>query len=265
MAQFSAIVCLPPQARSNVDVALESALAPYRIAEGPEETWMLDDWWIRESDHSGLPVLAGHDSDPRLVHRTTRWDGSPLPPPLPGRCGGGPRELIDFATPLAEAERNAEASWSILAELAAAHPPAEPLSAFEARSLADPDGYPYARCLADYQAQPFVRAHAELQGRFAVPFSQSADPFIWVEDPVLQLAGGQAAYLSKSTVHIIVTEALLTLDGRWLDQDGGSGYAEAPPPPDPKLSWRDLYAIEATDYLLGVPGDTLLISIGCHC
>ncbi|MDI2132529.1 hypothetical protein [Yinghuangia seranimata] len=264
MAKFSAIVCLPPEAGADVEAAVAAALAPFKICEGPEETWMWDEWWIRDGT-AGFPVIPGHDDDPRLVHRKTLWDGSPAAPPVPGWCGGAPHELIDFATPLAEAERRAEAAWRVLSELGAAHPPAASWGELRARSLADPDGYPYPQMNADYQAQPFVHALAELQGHEHVPFSQTADPFVWLDDPVLLLTGGWPAYRRKATAGIISAEALLTLDGRWLDEDGAFGYATVQACPEPGLNWRDLYRMEATDYLLSLPGDTLLIRLGCHC
>ncbi|NUU21059.1 MAG: hypothetical protein HOV68_06015 [Streptomycetaceae bacterium] len=198
-----------------------------------------------------------------MIHDPPLWDGTALLS-MPGWCAGGPRALLDFETPIREATIRAEAQWAAWAQASRGCPPAVPHEEFWARHRADPDEYPCPQARQDYLAQPLVQALAALEGHQPVPFFPNAH-MIWSADPVVLIARGRSEFVRRAASRVISRAALLTLDGRWLDEDGGTGYADPPEPPESGLNLADEYAIECTDYLLGLVPETVVVRIRCHC
>jgi hypothetical protein len=266
VSQFYATVCLPPSPPDRVEAALAAALAPFDMnqpaAGNLNGRW--DRWYISPSDDR-FAVKPGHDGDPRLIHQTT-WPGGAPRLRLPLRCDGGPRALLDFEATPASAIASARHDWQAQRQdwqrLAARHPPALPLTAFLARHDADPQGYTQAQAITDHHSQPLIRA---LNHRPASQYPESYPHLaIWVlgpdSDPISYYTRDPQADLDAAAAWAIVTYALLTTDGQWLDADHPGPFSHALPGEEPKTA----YARHATAYLDELHGDCIIIRLLCH-
>jgi len=123
MAGVRVTVCLPPSEGIDLRTRLAAALGPFEAGVGnswEREQW---DWWtIRGgSDRSGFWIADGAD-EALLVHDDP-YEPEPASPSKPGRCAGGPKQLLDLGRPRRDAARHAaDASdtWHRLAPLATA-------------------------------------------------------------------------------------------------------------------------------------------------
>lgn len=266
MTQFYATVCLPPVPPGQEQAALAAALAPFDMnqpAEGnPGGRW--DRWYVSPSDDR-FAVKPRHDGDPRLIHQTT-WPGGAPRERLPLRCDGGPRALLDFEATRASAIASARDGWQAEQQdwqrLVARHPPALPLSAFLARHNADPQSYTQVQAVADHHRQPLIRA---LNHRPRDQYPESYPHLgIWIlgpdTDPISYYTRDPQADLDLAAAWAIVTFALLTTDGQWLDANHPGSFSHALPGEDPKAA----YARQATAYLNGLHGDCIIIRLLCH-
>ncbi|MFD0278085.1 hypothetical protein ACFVHB_29840 [Kitasatospora sp. NPDC127111] len=265
MAHLSIIVCLPASAAPHVDEAVAEAMRPFLTeGEGPVEHWMWDSYRIR----AGLPVLAGHESDPRLI--TTRpWrDGTPEPD-APGRTAGAPRGLVDFRDALrAEAAEHAGRVHDRWQDVAARHPGAEPEEAFYHRHLAAGGThatYGTSREAAAYRAQPALLAWAREAPALARP--DIADHFRFAWAPVHISERTREQYTEVWAASVVPSHNVLTLDGWWYEpgeQDHPlhgtcASPAECHHRPGTGKGWPGVLA-----YLLALPADTLLVNTHCH-
>lgn len=164
MTKFSATVCLPPTVPRKVPAAIAVAMAPYDMNAGddwnPVGEW--DAWYIHVSPRTPYLVRPEHDGDRRLLMAATvprRKAG--LEPLGPLECYGGPRGLLDLDAMRRRAVGEHDALRAAWETLAAAHPPARPLSEFVARHESDPGGYPLAQAERDHLLQPLVQEVAQ--------------------------------------------------------------------------------------------------------
>ena len=92
MAHYSVTVCLPPEAATDLDAALATALAPFGEA-ATELDWdfgaLWDNWRIAgSSDHFGFWIRPGCTDDPRLIHDGPDWrTGAPRLTAMQATCG----------------------------------------------------------------------------------------------------------------------------------------------------------------------------------
>ncbi|MFF4378445.1 hypothetical protein [Kitasatospora sp. NPDC001547] len=259
------IVCLPGADATRVDEAVAEAMRPFASdGAGAVERDVWDSYRI--TGGGGLPVLPGHEDDPRLVAGRPFPDGTP-DGAEPGLCAGGPRELIDFRDrQRTEAAEHTGLVWDRWREVAAEHPVAHGESVFYGRHLADGGtraSYPGSREAVAYRAQPALRAWAEVAP--ALERRDLGDHFTFDWDPVGIGERSREEFTLAYAFSLLPPRGVLTLGGWWCDGDEeplhGACRGRATCDHEPEVAGRhqDLLA-----YLIGLPGDTLLVNVRCH-
>ncbi|MFD5540384.1 hypothetical protein ACFWIJ_21840 [Streptomyces sp. NPDC127079] len=210
MAKERVTVCVPPCDPGDVVQAITAAMAPYDynrdagVGDPDIETWW--DYWQIDGGGIEFLVVPGHEDDPRLIRGARTLSGAPRDVP-PSLCDGGPRALLDLDTPRARAAAQAREAFEAWQDFSAAYPPTRPSSHFWARHFADPENYPREQALEDYRIQPAVvalRNNPELRELVG-------------GDPAARLSGDLDALVRHAVDDVLPSNALLTLDGRWLD------------------------------------------------
>lgn len=265
MAGMPITVCLPGSAAKRVDEAVAEAMAPFASdGVGAVERDVWDSYRICGS--LGLPVLAGHEGDPRLIADRPRWDGS-LEPALPGECAGGPRGLIDFRDALrAEAADHAGRVWDRWQEVVSRHVAPDGESMFFYRHLAaggTRDSYETSREAADYRAQPAVRAWGDVAPVLARP--DIADHFSFGWDPVGIGQRSREEYVATYEFSLLPLRNVLTLSGWWYELGDGPLHGACHAPlecvHEPDFGMEH---VGVQSYLIAVPAETLLVNVHCH-
>ncbi|MGW3498620.1 hypothetical protein [Streptomyces sp. NPDC001020] len=243
MAKQRITVCVaPPSDPADPDAlreAIGEAMAPYHYGREdiPHPDWVGEwDYWAISGGRYAFAVLLGHEDDPRLVRVGDWQQGSEWEELDRGRCHGGPRGILDLDTDREAAAQEAALRWDEWARFAAGHPPALPAAHYLDRVYLDPVGYPEERARADHWDQPLIRAileDPELEERFT-------------DDPVLFFGPDREAFVAAHAAQVLPTPALLTLDGRWLE-DGGPAYRR----------WFNTY-------LDALPPETMLVRVLYH-
>ncbi len=263
---MSIVVCLPGSAAGSVDEAVAEAMAPFaRDGVGAVEREVWDSFRI-SGGSAGLPVLAGHQDDPRLIMGRPWWDGTPEPV-LPGMCAGGPRGLIDFSDALrARGAEHAGRVWDQWREVASRHPAADDESVFFHRHLAAGGthaSYETSQEAAAYRAQPAVRAWAEIAPALARP--DIAAHFSFDGQAIHIGRRGREEYVAKWEFSLLPERNVLTAGGWWYEPGEAPLHGACRTPAD---------CVHAPDvdegrpgvqsYLLALPADTLLVNVRCH-
>ncbi|MFF4466357.1 hypothetical protein ACFY13_43675 [Streptomyces mirabilis] len=209
MAKERVTVCVPRCAPGDLPRAIGAAMAPYDYNRdtGPGvpdvETWW--DYWQIDGRGCEFPVVPGHEADPRLVRGSETISGEPRNVP-PSLCDGGPRALLDLERPRAQAAAEVRRAFEAWQALASGYPPARAASDFWARHFADPEGYPQTQVREDFRTQPVIAAlrdHPELRDLVG-------------GDPVARFGDNLDTLVCEAADEALPTNALLTLDGRWL-------------------------------------------------
>jgi hypothetical protein len=249
-------VCLRPWL-PDLKAAVQAALAKYDIngyhEYNPDARW--DSWAIYTPDDHRLLVRAAHAGDPRLYHNPVYPIGAPRPPE-PGCCDGAPKGLLDLPAMQAGMVAEAAQRWDAWQELAAAHPPALPMSAFLARyrDLPQHEREPLVR--HDHLAQPAVNALATRAIR--------GDPVFpnWFArvDPVTHFAGTREEFLRDAAASALRTGALLRLEGVWVDVYNIIEFVQIPE----GGSRADAYCRYFDEYLEGLDDDIVIVHVRCH-
>ncbi|MFI5534177.1 hypothetical protein ACIA8O_37140 [Kitasatospora sp. NPDC051853] len=262
---MSITVCLPGSAARRVDEAVAEAMAPFaNDGVGAVERDVWDNYRICGS--VGLPVLAGHEDDLRLVADRPRWDGS-LEPAVPGECAGGPRGLIDFRDALrAEAAHHAGRVWDRWQEVVSRHPAPDDESVFFYRHLAaggSRRSYETSQEAADYQAQPAVRAWEAVAPELDRP--DIADHFSFGWNPVGIGQCSREEYVAGYEFSVLPQRNVLTLSGWWYELGEAPLHGTCHGPlecvHEPDFGMEHL-GVQA--YLIALPADTLLVNVRCH-
>ena len=153
-----------------------------------------------------LLVVPPHEDDPRLIPGAKALSGEPRKVP-PGLCDGGPRALLDLDTPRTRAAAGARRAFEAWQEFASAHPPGRAFGAIRVRHVADPENYAQAQAVEDYRTQPVIAAyldHPELEELVG-------------GDPIARPSEDLEGLLRHAMDSALPSNALLTLDGCWLD------------------------------------------------
>ncbi|MEV0534023.1 hypothetical protein [Kitasatospora sp. NPDC050463] len=249
-----------------MDEAVAKAMKPFaRDGTGAVERDVWDSYRIC-GGHAGLPVLAGHARDPRLITGRPSWDGT-REPEVVGWYAGAPRELIDFGDrQRVAAAEHAGRVWDRWQEVAAGHPVAHDESVFYHRHLAAGGtraSYPASSEAVDYRLQPAVRDWAEIAPTLSRP--DIADHFTFGHDPVGIGQRSRQDYVSTYAASLLPRRNVLTLDGWWHDLDEeplhGGCHGRATCVHEPDMAGGHL---GAQAYLDDLPGDTLLVNVRCH-
>ncbi|MEU6200249.1 hypothetical protein [Streptomyces sp. NPDC047061] len=239
MARERVTVCVPPCDPGDVVRAIGAAMAPFDYNRdvgvgGPDvETWW--DYWQIDGGGCEFLVVPGHEDDPRLVRGAKALSGEPRNVP-PGLCDGGPRALLDLETPRVRAAAEARHALEAWQDFAKAYPPARAAGEFWARHYTDPENYPRARALEDYRTQPAIAALLD---------TPELEELVG-DDPVAHLGGDLEALVRHTVDAVLPSNALLTLDGRWLDVANAE---------------RRHYF---TEYLDALPGDVYAVRVLYH-
>ncbi len=275
------VVCLPGSAAGRVDAAVAEAMAPFeeRGLGGEFDIW---DYYriCGGAEGSGFPVLAGCESDPRLLHDRPRYGGT-REPSLPGMCAGGPRGLLDFSATRTESVALAGRAWDLWAELSARHPAPEPFEFFEERSKAEmgvppylsfhlegcPD--PWTPAYERYRAQPLVDAYLSAldELKSAARSHRYGTDFLNFEDPLESVGGlSRETFIRRHENPGTSFGNVLTLEGWWYGDDEAGihsacgGRAVCPHAPD--IAPGPHHTVQR--YVEGVPDDALLIYLRLH-
>ncbi|MFF2745685.1 hypothetical protein ACFVVA_09095 [Kitasatospora sp. NPDC058048] len=261
-------VCLPGTDATRVDEAVAEAMKPF-ASDGvgaPEK-----DVWdsCRITAGAGLPVLAGHEDDPRLIAGRPFHDGTP-DDAAPGLCAGGPRELIDFRERLrVEAAEHAGLVWDRWQEVAAGHPAAHDESVFHRRHLVVGGtrvGYEGSPEAAAFQRQPAVRAWID-EVAPGLERLDLGDHFAFARDPHSIGERSREEFGDAYAFSLLFPRNVLTLGGWWWDDDENEeplhgachGRATCTHEPDVVGTRHGVLT-----YLTDLPGDTLLVNVRCH-
>ncbi|MBT2384312.1 hypothetical protein [Streptomyces sp. ISL-11] len=247
-------VCLPSVPIEEWEEALKAAMAPFDMnqpepagGEEPQGEW---DWYhVYGGDgDTGLPVLAGHEDDPRIIHHPVFSNGRPRARRT-ARCDGGARGLLDFDTDRSARAAEATAKWDGWSRFASPYPPARPLDDFHRRFQDDPLGYPFEKARQDYLSQPLAQAvlHAP-EGAGFLPR---------VGDAIACFGTDRDGFVQQEVCRAIPTNVLLTLDGTWID-------GTLDPVHHPGLPRGDAYFRYADAYLRSLDNDAFVIRVRFH-
>ncbi|AEV85432.1 hypothetical protein ACWT_4412 [Actinoplanes sp. SE50] len=219
MSHFGVYVCLAPGAEADWQAAVAAVMAPFRID---------DETGLGEWDHwhpSGQFLVRPEYADSPLILPSTRWPADPL------RCDGGPKRMLDLEGMRTAARDRAGQLWAAWREAVSRHPPARSLETCASREA--------------YEAQPLI---AEIRARS----DDEGDVFglLWTDgrDEVTYLGDDEQRFLDTAVESALMTYALVTLDGRWLDMEQTPAFAS--------LVWPCLE---------GLPEDAFVIELDCHC
>lgn len=164
-------------------------------------------------------------------------------------CIGGPLGALDLDRTRNAARRAAQRVWRIWDAVVFDTPPAQPSSVFWARHRADPAAWPVERVDRAFAAQPRVRALRDYDWRpDTQPLFCRFRPDSYAT-AVEELQTGRAAFVGYHQQQAVLGEALVGCDGQWL-APAGPGFGD-----------RAAYAQAATDYLAGLPADTMLVTV----
>ncbi|MEU9335636.1 hypothetical protein AB0D49_21030 [Streptomyces sp. NPDC048290] len=234
-------VCLTPVERGSLRHAIAAAMAPFdRNSEDEDRAsgeW--DHWWLG-SPRAQFWIRPGCEDDPRLIHDIEPSRAGQSSTAAPGRCCGGPLELLDIARQRSLADGESDQLWKTWESISAVFPPARSLTAFLAE---DPDAtiQHAGRAWQRYAAQPLIRALLDDHELYAA-FGD------WTEADGAPI--DRDRFRRRTSDESLACDALLTLDGRWL----------APPSP----SERD-YARHYCVAIEDLPADTVLVNVTYHC
>ncbi len=226
MTNFYATVFLPPTASEALVDAVTTAMAPYDLnREIYSDDWEWDSWRLIAPDgHFQLKPQYAPDNLPTDHNSLVAV----------------PRFMIDFAAMRDRPAAHAAAQWDAWHALAAAHPPAQPLTAFAGLEPADAQ--------TTHLAQPLVQAFAQLAVTQTHPYFTLS---ILIADPIAHFGNDRNEFIQRARDHAFATAAYVTLDGAWC----GSTAMGFP---------TDAYVREMNAYLDGVPDDTMLAIVRCH-
>ncbi len=278
MAHYSVTVCLPPEAATDLDAALATALAPFGEA-ATELDWdfgaLWDNWRIAgSSDHFGFWIRPGCTDDPRLIHDGPDWRTGAPRLSVPGMCAGGPRGLIDLSEEPELPRALAMEAWEVWHRLSEQYPRALPMVFIRRRIQPDPR-QPADEDLvrAEYEAQPLIQAF-----KAAHPFG-GLDPQRYSSE-IHFMPGDRSPWGQTQTAegfaYRVVDQCLgggdlLTLDGWWIESDGAAHHGTCgsgcPHRPEAFNDARGNANITTGRwrYLEATPPDTLLVRIHGHC
>ncbi|MCX5316081.1 hypothetical protein [Streptomyces sp. NBC_00154] len=281
MTGMRIVVCLPGSAAGRVDAALAEAMAPFERERGLGGEFDIWDHYriYGGAEGSGFAVLAGFESDPRLLHDRPRFDGTNAPS-LPGMCAGGPRGLLDFSATHTESVALAGRAWDLWVELSGRHPAPEPLELFVERSKAEMDVPPFLLFRMEgepdpwtpayerYRAQPLVGAYLSAldELKSAARSHRYGTSFLDCHDPLQSVGGLSREDFIRDHSRWPGFDNVLTLEGWWYG-DGEEGLhsacgGRAVCPHAPDIAPGSYLAVQR--YLEDVPDDALLVYLRLH-
>ena len=274
MAGYSVTVCLPPQAAAALTDALANALAPFgELSDLDWEVGFLWDTWRVSGGHDGYGfwIAPGHEDDLRLIHDGPRRDGT-IELSLPGRCAGGPRELLDLTERPALGEALAIEAWELWQRLSQHHPPALPRQLIMRRLEPNPHRYVDLDLVnAEYEAQPLVQAYRAAHplggrdpGRYSAQIQFHLDSLTYF------------GYTAQTFADRVISRHrggwdLLTVDGWWIQDNGAAHHAPCGSPcthtPEAFNEARGNASIPEGmhRYLDALPTETLMVKVSGHC
>ncbi|WP_327387829.1 hypothetical protein [Streptomyces sp. NBC_01207] len=250
MAYEPLTVCLPPTDVQQVREAVRRAMAPFdRMSE--DVPWEQAEWdsWSLGTGRASFAVRPGAESDPQLMRIVEPPSHSARVPLPPSRCDGGPRRLLDLDTKRDAVAGRAHAEWRAWNDFARGFPPGRPMHELRWEYNAVHGLGPDDRFRGTYEQQDVIRA-ISANPEVAALVVDKGDPIRWFAEP-------EDDYVRRLSAEVNPSDALLTLDGRWLDissdvydeetKTDGSSYFEY-----------------ADDYLRRVPDDCYLVRVRFH-
>jgi hypothetical protein len=222
----------------ELNARLEAALEPHSPARGPYFRW--DEWSISGGDSDqALHVRGALVHDARIVRNPSYRMTLPE-----WRCAGGPKWMLDLDTDRNAVFEAARRYWERWWEWARSGPLAP---AYE--YLVDPPAVDHdMRGRRDYMIEPAVRAWLADGGDDA--------PQPWFADWNGVYGHDREEYARLASQRVNPTDALLQLDGRWLDDDDFGARSD-------HRRFPRYYAY-ADDYLLALPDDCWIVRLSVH-
>jgi hypothetical protein len=274
MAGFSVTVCLPATAAPDVTAALGTALAPFGATSDSHwaRGYFWDSWRIAGgADGHGFWIAPGREADSRLIHDGPDYRGR-AGLSLPGRCAGGPRELLDLSERPAAGVMLAGMTWDLWHRLACDHPPALPQSVLADRRRPSPQYWFDSDAVrAEFEAQPLVRAFRAAHPLDGVdPALFSADSLVH-PDQLMMFPADREGFVEHVARQPFGGADLLTLNGFWIEGDnlglshGACGRPCGHVPADASLDLgRHGFAEARRRYLQAIPEKSLLVRVHGH-
>jgi hypothetical protein len=241
MTHFPVVVCLDDPTK------LEEALAPFD--ENLTEEWHPGgdaqakwDWWVTGGRWGGyFPFKPEHES--LVITPEKQWSSPEL---KPGYCDGGPKMALDLDRMRAEGAATAREMYAEWLKVTAGTPEALPWTVFT-QNISEENGYTIAQAREEYHSQPRVRA---LKGT----------DFQWQDDPISSLQVPEELYVERGRAHAIPGWAILTRDGRWMEQGQMGWWAMNDASEGSKIGYLEV----ANAYIDELPETTFLICVDCH-
>lgn len=242
MTHFPVVVCVddPDQ--------LESALAPFD--ENITETWHPGgdvqakwDWWVTGGRWGGyFRYRPEHAS--LIIKGEQRWSSPEI---KPGHCDGGPKFALDLDGMRSAAAAEARDSYAAWLKIITGTPEAIPWTKFRER-ISGETGYTAERARDEYHAQPRVKV---LKGT----------EFDWFSsDAIEELQVSEEIYVERARAGAVPGWAILTLDGRWMEQGQMGWWAMS----DDTEASRIGFWEASNAYIDSLPDATFLIAVDCH-
>jgi hypothetical protein len=226
---------------------LEAALAPFdenltdEWHPGGDDTakW---DWWVIGGRWGGyFPFHPEHAS--LTITPEKSWSSPDI---KTGYCDGGPKMALDLDRMRDEAAERAREVYAEWTKLTSGTPDAIPWTVFT-ENISEGNGYTIEQARAEYQAQPRV---AILKGT----------DFQWFDDPISSLQVPEDLYIQRGRLHAVPGWALLTRDGKWMEQGKMGWWAMNDASEGSKADYLEV----ANLYINELPDEAFLVAVDCH-
>lgn len=204
------------------------------------------DWWVIGGRWGGY--FPYHEEHANLVIKPKEQFSSPEL--KPGWCDGGPKFALNLDQLREDKAASARETYAEWAKLTEGTPEALPWTTFT-ENISEGNGYSIDQAREEYKSQPRIKA---------LEASGSDHWKYMTDDPVPVFQIPEALYIERARAQAVPGWAILTLDGRWIEQ-GSMGW----------FGWNDAteasrigYWKAANAYIESLSPETFLIAVDAH-
>lgn len=185
-----------------------------------------------------------HKHEAEVIEPERSWDS---PDEMkPRHCDGGPKRALDLDALRKEKADEAAKTYAEYQVAVAGTPDALPWSVFT-ENISPEGGYTIEQAREEYHSQPRVQA---IKGT----------DFQWYDDPIADFGVPQALYIERQRARAVPGWAILTADGRWMEQGRMGWWAMNDATEGSKIGYWEA----ANAYIESLPDDAWLIAVDCH-
>jgi hypothetical protein len=207
----------------------------------PESKW---DWWSIGGRYGArLSYRPEHAGE--IVFFERSWD-SPTENVGLLRCDGGRKGALDLDAVRDDAAKAAVKIYREYHALVDHLPEALPWRVF-ADNISEGNGYTIGQAREEYRAQPRVVA---VQGT----------DLVWRDDAISEFGVSEELYENKARAGALPGFALVTTDGRWMEQGRMGWWAMTDATDESRTSYQEA----ANAYIESLPDDAWLVIVDCH-